>query len=147
MRLSAAMRAPVQWEGNCMLKRPVALAAAMAASLTFSTAYAQQCDAGAGEKLFARCKACHNVEDAKNGVGPHLVGIVGRTIASVEDYKYSDAMREYAASEGGIAWDHSHLAAYLENPRGVVKGTKMAFAGLKKPDERDAVICYLDTLK
>ena len=129
-----------------MLKRPVALAVATAA-VTFTGASAQECDAAGGEKVFARCKACHKVEDGANGVGPHLFGIVGRPIASVADFNYSDAMREYGASEGGIAWDHSRLAAYLENPRAVVKGTKMVFAGLQKPDERDSVICYLDTLK
>jgi cytochrome c len=130
-----------------MLKRPVAIAAALAASLTFSEAIAQQCDAAAGEKVFARCKACHKVEDGANGVGPHLFGVVGRPVAGVEGYNYSDAMVEYASSDGGIVWDEAHLSPYLENPRAVVKGTKMAFAGLKKPDEREAVICYLETLK
>ena len=134
-----------------MIGRPLILAAAtamaIAAALTHPAASAQACDAAAGEKVFARCKACHKVEDGANGVGPHLFGIVGRPVASVEGYSYSNAMVEYGASEGGIAWDHDHLAAYLENPRAEVTGTKMAFAGLRKPEERDAVICYLDTLK
>ena len=130
-----------------MLKPPAVLAAALAAALSFSEASAQQCDAAAGEKVFARCKACHKVEEGAKGVGPHLFGIVGRPVASVESYSYSDAMRGYAASEGGIAWDHARLAVYLENPRAVVAGTKMAFAGLPKQDQREAVICYLETLK
>ncbi len=130
-----------------MLKRPVALAAALAAALSFSEASAQQCDPAAGEKVFARCKACHKVKEGENGVGPHLFGIVGRPVASVENYSYSDPMREHGASEGGIAWDQERLAAYLENPRAMVKGTKMAFPGLKKQDQREAVICYLETLK
>jgi cytochrome c len=127
-----------------MLRRTLILAAPVA-TLTFSAASAQQCDAAAGEKVFARCKACHKVEEGANGVGPHLFGIVGRPVAGVGDYSYSDAMVEYAA--GGVAWDHDRLAVYLENPRAEIKGTKMAFAGLRKPDERDAVICYLETLK
>lgn len=130
-----------------MLTRPVALAAAMAGTLSFSGASAQQCDAAAGEKIFARCKACHKVEAGANGVGPHLFGIVGRPVAGVADYNYSNAMVEYGASEGGIAWDHSRLSGYLENPRATVKGTKMAFAGLRNEDDREAVICYLETLK
>ena len=129
-----------------MSRRPLALATATAAALTFSAASAQQCDAAAGEKVFARCKACHKVEDGANGVGPHLFGIVGRPVAGVEGYNYSDAMVEYGAG-GSVAWDHDRLAVYLENPRAEIKGTKMAFAGLRKPDERENVICYLDTLK
>jgi cytochrome c2 len=129
-----------------MLRRPLTLAAATAATLVFSEAAAQQCDAAAGEKVFARCRACHKVEEGANGVGPHLFGIVGRPVAGVEGFNYSDPMREFGA-DGSVVWDHEHLATYLEDPRGTVKGTKMVFAGLRKPEERDAVICYLDTLK
>jgi cytochrome c2 len=129
-----------------MLRRPLAFAAAAAATLTFSAAAAQQCDAAAGEKVFARCKACHKLEDGANGVGPHLFGIVGRPVAAVEGYTYSDAMVEYGAG-GSVVWDHDRLAVYLENPRAEVKGTKMAFAGLRKEDERANVICYLETVK
>lgn len=129
-----------------MPRRPLAFAAAALATLTFSAASAQQCDAAAGEKVFARCKACHKVEDGANGVGPHLFGIVGRPVAAVEGYNYSDAMVEYGGG-GSVVWDHANLAVYLENPRAEVPGTKMAFAGLRKEDERANVICYLDTLK
>ena len=129
-----------------MRRRPLAFAAAAAATLAVSAAAAQQCDAAAGEKVFARCQACHKVEDGANGVGPHLFGIVGRPVAAVEGFNYSDAMVEYGAG-GSVAWDHDQLARYLENPRAEVKGTKMAFAGLRKPDERENVICYLETIK
>ncbi len=99
----------------------------------------------AGEKVFKRCAACHKVgEGAKNGVGPLLNGIVGRAAASVEGYKYSGAM--IAMGEGGLVWDDAALHTYLENPRGFVKGTKMTFAGLKKLEDRDAVIAYLASL-
>ena len=130
-----------------MLRQPMALAAAMATTLVFSEAAAQQCDPAAGEKVFARCRACHKVEDGANGVGPHLFGIVGRPVASVEGFAYSDAMKEFGASDGGIAWDHEHLTTYLKDPRGVVEGTKMVFPGLRKQEDLDAVMCYLDTLK
>ena len=106
---------------------------------------AQSCDAAAGEKIFARCRACHSLEDGKNGVGPHLFGIVGRPVASVADYSYSDAMKAYA--EGGTVWDHEHLAVYVEKPKDEVPGTKMVFPGLRKPEDRENLVCYLETAK
>ncbi|HEX6144692.1 MAG TPA: cytochrome c family protein [Geminicoccaceae bacterium] len=98
-------------------------------------------DAEAGEKVFNKCKACHNAEEAKNKIGPHLVGVVGREAGSVEDYRYSSAMEE-----SGITWDEETLSAYLADPRGYVKGTKMAFAGLKKEEEVADVIAYLQSV-
>jgi cytochrome c len=108
-------------------------------------AAAQSCDAAAGEKIFARCRACHSLEEGKNGVGPHLFGVVGRPVASVADFNYSDAMKAYA--EGGTVWDQAHLAVYLEKPREEVPGTKMVFPGLPKPEDRDNLVCYLETVK
>ena len=98
-------------------------------------------DAAAGEKVFNKCKACHNAEEAKNKIGPHLVGVVGREAGSLEDYRYSSAMQE-----SGITWDEESLSAYLADPRGYVKGTKMAFAGLKKEEEVADVIAYLQSV-
>ncbi|MEL6574677.1 MAG: cytochrome c family protein [Pseudomonadota bacterium] len=92
-----------------------------------------------GQKVFRQCRACHVVEDGKNRVGPHLYGVVGRAVGAVEGYKYSDAMIGY-----GGDWSPDRLDAYLENPRGVVKGTKMAYGGLKKEEDRAAVIKYLN---
>ncbi|CCF20335.1 Sulfur dehydrogenase sub-unit SoxD precursor; hybrid diheme c-type cytochrome, iron-binding [Pseudorhizobium banfieldiae] len=101
-------------------------------------------DPEAGKKVFAKCAACHAVgEGAKNRVGPHLNGVVGRKAGALEDYKYSKAMTE--AGAGGLAWDEDNLTAFLANPRGVVKGTKMAFAGLKSEDDLSNVIAYLET--
>ncbi len=92
-----------------------------------------------GEKVFKKCKACHMVgPDAKNRVGPMLNGVVGRASAQVDGYKYSKAMK---AAE--LTWDEETLSAYLANPRKAVKGTKMAFAGLKKDDDRENIIAYL----
>ena len=91
-----------------------------------------------GAKVFNKCKACHVANEEKNRVGPHLVGIVGRPAASVADYKYSAAM-----AESGIVWDEEILDQYLASPKDVVPGGKMAFAGLRKEEERADVIAYL----
>lgn len=100
-------------------------------------------DVAKGEKVFKKCTACHAVGvDAKNKVGPELNGIVGRKVASVEGFKYSPAMIEFGA--GDKVWDDETLHTYLADPKGVVPKTKMAFAGLKKDDERDDVIAYLN---
>jgi cytochrome c len=101
-------------------------------------------DAVKGEKLFARCIACHSIKDTANRTGPHLKGIVGRPVATAEGYTYSKAMLEFAKTTG--VWDEMQLDSYLANPRGVVKGTKMAFGPTKKPEERADIIAYLKTI-
>lgn len=98
-------------------------------------------DVDAGEKVYKKCKACHVVNEAKNRVGPHLVNIVGREAGAVEDFKYSKALLEQA--EGGLVWTEEDLAAYLKDPRGMIKGTEMSFAGLKKDEDIANVIAYL----
>jgi cytochrome c len=100
-------------------------------------------DAAKGEKTFKKCMACHTATEKTNKQGPYLVGVVGRPIASVENYSYSDAMKAYAAS--AKTWDEQKLNVYLENPKAVVTKTKMVFPGLKKPDERADLIAYLKT--
>lgn len=97
-------------------------------------------DAAKGEKVFNKCKACHTVEAGKNKVGPSLHNIVGRAPGTVEGFKYSKAMEEFGASH---TWDEETLSAYLEKPKDVVPGTKMAFVGLNKEDDREDVIAYL----
>lgn len=104
-------------------------------------ALAQQGDPAEGEKIFKRCSACHVVNAKQNRVGPYLQGVVGRTAGSAEGFKYSDGMKK--AGEGGLVWTEDNLDKYLENPKGLVAGNKMAFAGLKKPEERANVIAYL----
>lgn len=95
-------------------------------------------DAAAGEKVFKKCKACHVVDQEKNRLGPHLVGVFGRTSGSVEGFKYSKAMQEAA-----ITWDETTIAEYLADPKGYVPKNKMAFPGLKKEEDRANVIAYL----
>ncbi len=98
-------------------------------------------DAAAGEKVFAKCKACHVADEDKNKIGPSLMGVIGRTAGTHAGFKYSKAMVD--AGTGGLVWDDANLTAYLHDPKALVKGTKMAFAGLKKDDEIANVIAYL----
>ena len=96
-------------------------------------------DIKAGEKVFKKCKACHVVDAEKNKTGPHLLNIMGRKAGSLESYtKYSKAM---VAAD--VIWDETTLDAYLEKPKKYIKGTKMAFAGLRKEKDRVNVIAYL----
>lgn len=102
-------------------------------------------DAVKGEAVFKKCIACHDAVKPVKKLGPHLVGLIGRPVAQVEGYKYSDAMKAYAAKVP--VWDEATLNIYLENPKTVVVGTKMAFGGLKKPDERSDLIAYFKSVK
>ncbi len=95
-------------------------------------------DAGNGEKVFKRCMACHSVEAGENKVGPSLHGVVGRHSAAIEDFKYSDAMKG-----ANLVWDEQNLTEWLTNPRKFLKGTSMAFAGLRKESDVTDVIDYL----
>ena len=103
-------------------------------------------DAAAGEKVFKKCKACHQVGDgAKNRIGPVLNGIVCNEIASLDGFKYSKAFK--AKKTEGLVWTEEVLDAYLTKPRKFIKGTKMSFAGLKKEADRANVIAYLLTFE
>lgn len=98
-------------------------------------------DAGKGEKVFSKCKACHKLGDGENGTGPHLYGIVGRAVGAVDGFGYSGAMVAVAET-----WGTDELNGFLESPKGFAPGTKMSFAGLKKPEDRANLIAYLDSL-
>jgi cytochrome c len=115
--------------------------AALAAAVLFVTPALADGDAAKGEKVFAKCKACHENEKGVNKVGPTLKGVVGRKAASVEGFKYSEAM----ATKGteGLVWDEANIATYLADPKGFVPKNKMAFAALKKPEDVADVIAYL----
>ncbi|ANK73333.1 MULTISPECIES: cytochrome c family protein [Ensifer] len=98
-------------------------------------------DATAGAAVFRKCAACHTASEPTNRVGPSLMGVVGRPAASVADYNYSDAMKAFGAE--GRVWDEATLSEYLLSPKAMVGATKMAFAGLKKPQDIADVIAYL----
>ena len=95
-----------------------------------------------GEKVYKKCKACHMVgEDAKNRVGPQLNGIMGRTIGSVEGFKYSNTMA--GMGEAGDVWTEESMAAFLADPKGYMSGTRMSFRGIKSDDDLAAITAYL----
>ncbi|MEO6152031.1 MAG: c-type cytochrome [Croceibacterium sp.] len=90
---------------------------------------------------FAQCSACHSTEPGKNGIGPSLAGIYGDKAATVPGYDFSDAMKS-----SGLTWNQATLDRYLTDPKGVVPGTKMTFAGVKDAAKRKAIIDYLKSL-
>ena len=97
-------------------------------------------DLAVGEKVFKKCAACHSIiKNGKNNIGPALYNVVGRKVGAVSDYKYSKALSEY-----GKEWTFEELNGYLIKPAKWIKGTKMAFAGLKKERDRASVIMYLN---
>ena len=97
-------------------------------------------DAAAGEKVFAQCKTCHVIDAGVNRIGPSLHAVVGRKAGQIAGFSYSAANKE-----SGITWTAEKLYQYLEKPARVVPGTKMAFAGLAKGQDRADVIAYLST--
>jgi cytochrome c len=104
---------------------------------------AAQDKAKQGEAVFKRtCAACHTVEAGKNKIGPSLAGVVGRKAGSAQGFKYSDPM-----AKSGVTWTEENLDKYIADPKTFVPGNKMAFTGIKKEDERHAVIDYLETVK
>ncbi len=97
-------------------------------------------DIATGEKVFKKCAACHSiVKGGKNNIGPALYNVIGRQVGSIDDYKYSKALSEYNKE-----WTVEELNGYLIKPAKWIKGTKMAFAGLRKEKDRASVIKYLN---
>jgi cytochrome c len=93
----------------------------------------------AGEKIFLRCRACHQVgETAKNAVGPKLNGLFGRQAGSIEGYSYSPANKN-----SGIVWDDATFREYIKAPLAKIPGTKMVFPGLKSDQEIDDLVAFL----
>ena len=96
--------------------------------------------AAEGAKVFKKCAACHSIaEGGGNKIGPSLWGVLGRSAGSIPDYKYSKAMATH-----GKNWSFKEMNGFLIKPKDWIKGTKMSFAGLKKPKERAAVILYMN---
>ena len=97
-------------------------------------------DMAHGEKVFKKCSACHMIAaDGKNKIGPNLWGVIGRTAGAIDNYNYSKAMKAYAKE-----WTFEEMNSYLIKPQAYIKGTKMAFAGLRKEKDRASVIKYLN---
>ncbi|MCZ8100163.1 MAG: cytochrome c family protein [Burkholderiales bacterium] len=121
-----------------MIKSLSALAAAAVMGI-LSAGAAQAQDAAAGEKVFLKCRACHQTgETAKNAVGPVLNGLIGRKSGTVEGYNYSDANKN-----SGLTWDEATFKEYIKNPKAKIPGTKMIFVGLPNDKEIEDVLAYL----
>lgn len=116
------------------------LIASVAVLAPISMAFADG-DAVAGASVFKKCGACHTATAHENHVGPSLMGVVGRPVASVADYSYSPAMKAFGAD--GKIWDEALLRKYLPGPQFLVKGTRMSFPGLKSDKDLDNLIAYL----
>ena len=112
----------------------IGLGAAILSSIVTSNTFAAD-----GKKVFKKCKACHSF--TKNKVGPNLKGIVGRTAGTVEGFRYSKAMKK--AGENGSVWSKDEVDKFLAKPKAYMKKTKMSYSGLKKEDQRTAVIEYM----
>ncbi len=116
----------------------IGLAVLAAACMGADSARAQD-----GESLFKRqCGACHAVDAGHNKIGPSLFGTAGKKAAAVEDFDYSDALKG-----ANITWTDDALTKYLTDPKGLVPGGKMVYAGMKDSDDVKAVVEYLKTLK
>jgi len=113
------------------------MAAAVASLALTQGAWAQ--DTKVGEQVFRKCTPCHRIgPGAKNLVGPELNGLDGRHTGSVAGYTYSDANKK-----SGIIWNEETFEKYIKDPRGVIPGTKMFFAGIKKEKEIHSLWAYL----
>jgi cytochrome c len=95
-------------------------------------------DPARGERVFNRCKSCHEVERERNRNGPHLVGLFGRATGAVEGFRYSPVMQD-----AEIVWSEETLDGFLEDPRGYMRGNRMAFSGLRQERDRQDLIAYL----
>lgn len=110
-------------------------------SATRSAAAATPVAAASPPAMFAVCGACHSVTPGDHGIGPSLAGVFGDKAGTQPGFDYTDAMKA-----SGLTWNEANLNRYLENPREVVPGTTMAYAGLKNAAQRQAVIDYLKGL-
>ncbi|NWH09677.1 MAG: cytochrome c family protein [Alphaproteobacteria bacterium] len=125
--------------GALLVSAPAALAAEpVALDITDATGVKLSGDPERGAVVFKQCAACHSLKQGENKVGPSLFGVIGRKAGTVEGFNYSKVNKE-----SGIDWTEQVMFEYLEKPAKTMPGTKMAFAGLKKPEDRTAVIAYI----
>jgi cytochrome c len=134
-----AAEAPAEEAAPAAEEAPAADAAAAGATASFA---GMTTDVKAGEKVFALCRSCHVLEEGVNRVGPSLYNVVGRKSGSVAGFNYSDANKN-----SGVTWTTDVLFEYLEDPKGFMPGTKMAFPGIKKAEDRANLIAYLESTK
>jgi cytochrome c len=99
------------------------------------------CDLEAGSKQYNKCVACHSTQPGEQLMGPSLHGLMGRKAGSVQGFTYSLAMEK-----AGFTWSEETLDAFLVSPSSVVPGTSMPFGGIRNPDQRSALGCYIRSL-
>src|SRR5580692_12733991 len=118
-------------------------AVAGAVSMQVAVGPARAQDADKGKQVFNMCSPCHSIgPDAANKIGPELNGLDGRHSGTVPDFEYSDANKN-----SGIVWNEAKFKEYIQDPRGVVPGTKMIFAGIKNPQEINDLWAYVSQFK
>ncbi len=115
------------------------VAAEPVAELSFDEAW-EVADASAGSRLWSQCRACHALEEGRNGVGPYLHGVVNRAIGEVDGFNYSGAL-----AQAGDAWTPEVLSAFIENPNAVTPGTSMSFRGISDVQDRANLIAYMES--
>jgi cytochrome c len=106
--------------------------------LTAGTASVRAADIKNGKVVFEKCAACHSLEAGKNDIGPSLAGVFGRKAASLEDFRYSTAMKQ-----SNVTWDERTLDSFIEDPQAFIPGNRMPFDGLKDKQDRDDLLAYL----
>ena len=105
---------------------------------TIFTAFVRGADVDRGKVVFEQCAACHSVDGSGDYDGPSLKGVIGRKAGSLEDYRYSAAMKR-----SGVTWDAATLDTYVTDPQAFIPGNRMAFAGIADKAERDDLLAYL----
>jgi cytochrome c len=144
MRRGRAGRGAFTASANLQGEQNVKQAAIIAALMALAVGPAAAQDAAAGKQVFGKCTVCHVADSSTNKLGPHLADVIGRVAGSLPDYNYSKAMKD--AGAGGLVWDKPTLSEYLVAPKKKVPGTKMVFAGLKKPEDIQNLLAYLESL-
>ena len=121
------------------MRSSLALATAIALLIAGAQALVRAADPERGKRLFEQCAACHGLGDETGTDGPTLKGVIGRKAGSLEDYRYSAAMKR-----SGVTWTPMTLDAYIADPQEYIKGNRMAFGGITDPAERADLIAYLE---
>jgi cytochrome c len=116
----------------------IVVAGAIAAFVVASTSLIRAADAEKGKVVFEQCAACHSLDGAGDYDGPTLKDVIGRKAGSLEDYRYSAAMKR-----SDVIWDAASLDKYVADPQAFIPGNRMAFAGIADRGERDDLIAFL----
>ena len=117
---------------------PVVVSGCAILIATISVAFVRGADVERGKIAFEQCAACHSLDGSGKDDGPTLKGVIGRKAGSLEDFRYSAAMKR-----SGVTWDAAALDKYITDPQAFIPGNRMAFAGMTDQSQRDDLIAYL----